>query len=472
MEEEDDDLTPGEEQPDQLSSSIRRYEEMMRKKEHYFFDVDVLIRIIDHFTETLEFQKALDVTKYAHTLHPHSISFTLKEAHLFALLGREEEALQLLDKVERINPFDIDIYLIRGNVYNSLEQYPRAIACFKKALELADGQKDDIWLSLAITSQNMGDFSKAVDYYEKCLTENPTNEVAMEEMITSLEFSRRLDDGITFFNKLIDDDPYGYMLWYYLGDIYGKKGLHEKAIQAYEYCLLIREDFAPAHLDMAHSLSMLEKFREAIDRYKQAFEYCQPDAFTYYNLGECHEQLREFEEARTYYKKAVKMNPEMAQAWYGIGVTCEEEERWYEAIHYIKKAIEIDDQNGDYLLALGDCEYQLGNHAEAEEYYKKVVDFDPVNPEGWMALGELQHETHRLDEAIETINAGLIYHPTVAELHYRLCCYLYLSGQLEEAYVELQIALDSDPSLSHIIFEIVPGMENDARVQMMLSTKR
>ncbi len=470
--EEDEDLDNSEDQSDLLSNSIKRYEEMMRRKERYFFDVDALLKIIDHFIDTLQLEKALDVAHYAHSLHPQSISFTLKEAHLFAMLFREEEALALLETVEHVNPFDVEVHIIRGNIYNSLEQFPRAIASFKKALELADEQKDDIYLSLAITYQNMADYNKAVDFYFKCLTENPENEVAMEEILVSLEFSRRLGDGVSFFKKLIDDHPYSFMLWYYLGDIFGKQADYEQSLKAYDYCLLIKEDFAPAHLDMAQSLSMMERFQDAIDRYKMAFEYCKPDAFTYYNIGECHEQLQHFEDARIYYKKAVKLFPEMAQAWYGIGVTLEEEERWYEAMHYIKKALDIDNQHGDYWLAMGDCEYRLNNFTEAEECYRKVIDFDPENVDGWMAYADLLIELNKAMDAVELMNTALLYHPDNVELYYRHVCYLYSAGYQQESYQQLQIALDKDPSISGIMFDILPGLETDPRVQMMIGQKR
>ncbi|MBL7922797.1 MAG: tetratricopeptide repeat protein [Bacteroidia bacterium] len=471
MEEDDDEMENSEEYSELIQRSIEKYEKMRERQERYFFDVDALLKIIDHFIERLEYEKALEVTRYAHTLHPHSVNFTLKEAHLFALMGNEKEALALLEKVEHVNPFDVEVHLIRGNIYNALEQYSRAIASFRKALEMADEQKDDIYLSLAITYQNMTEYSRAVDYYKMSLLANPANEVAMEEMVVSLEFSHRLGEGIEFFKRLIDEQPYAYMLWYYMGELYAKQSQFESAIQAYDYCLLIKEDFAPAHLDMAQALSMLERFREAIDRYKTAFEYCQPDAFTHYNIGECHENLHEYETARTCYKKAVKLSPEMSQAWFGIGVTFEEEDRWYEAIHYIKKAIELDDQNGEYWLALGDCEYRLNNFAEAEECYRKVIDFDPESEDGWIAYSELLAELNRPYEAAEIISTALFYHHDNYELRYRQVCYLYMAGYHQEACERLTSTLEQHPDSYRIIYEILPTLEADEQIRAIILNK-
>lgn len=472
MEEDDDEMENTDERSEHIQQSIEKYEKMREKQERYFFDVDALLKIIDHFIDRLEFDKALEVTKYAFTLHPQSVNFTLKEAHLLALMGNEKGALALLEKVEHVNPFDIEVHLIRGNIYNALEQYPSALASFRKALEMADEQKDDIYLSLAITYQNMAEYSRAVDYYKLCLLANPENEVAMEEMVMSLEFSQRILEGIDFYKLLIDEHPYAYMLWYYLGDLYTKQGAYEDAIVAYDYTLLIKEDFAPALLDMAQALSLLEKFTEAIEKYKTAFEYCQPDAFTYYNIGECYENLKEFETARTYYRKAVKLSAEMSQAWFGIGVTFEEEDRWYEAIHYIKKAIELDDQNGEYWLGLGDCEYRLNNFEEAEECFKKVIDFDPESEDGWIAYSELLAELNRPFEASEIINTALFYHHENHELRYRQVVYLYQAGYLQDAYVLFAETIDKFPEGFAIIFELLPGLEKDEQIRAIIINKR
>jgi tetratricopeptide (TPR) repeat protein len=464
MREEDDELDNPEEDNSILYSTVKRFEEMRRKRESYFFDVDALQRMIEHFIERIEFPKALEVARYGLKLHPGSVLFKVKEAHLFALTGEEDKALQILEEAEAISPYDVDLHLIRGNIYNSLEKYQQAIKCYMQGLSLADGPKDDIYLSLAIAHQNMADYSKAVDYYYKSLRENPENEIAMEELLVSLEFSGRMEDGISFFNKLIDESPYHYTAWFYLGNLYNKLSLYEKALQCFDYSILIKEDFAPAYLDMAHTLTLLERFDEAIAKYKTAFEYCQPDAYIYYNIGECYEQLEIYDEARTYYKKAVKLNPDLSQGWYGIGITLEGEERWFEAIHYIKKAIELDEMQGDYWYALADCQYKLKNYAEAEVCYQKALDNDPENEEIWLSFADMIAELKRPFEAIEMMNMALTYKPESPELLYRLVCYLYMAGFIQEAYQQLDIALSVNYGQHEIIFELLPALANDRNI--------
>lgn len=457
---------------DFLDSSLKKFEEMRRRKTQYFFDVDTLLNLIDHYFESLDFDSADEVTQYARSIHPDSSAFILKEAELYALKGKKNIALSLLQKIERVSPYDPEVFVVKGNIYSILQNYESAISCFKKALTLADEQKDDIYFRIGIAYQSLGDFNLALDYYHRCLKDNPGHEACISEVVACSEFGNLFEKGVDLINKIIDEDPYHYIAWYHLGELYTKQGNFEFALKAFDYCLLINDRFAPAYLDLAQVFLMNEQFEEAISAYKTAFEYCHPDAFTYYNLGECYEQLKKWDEARDYYQKAIKSDPFMAQAWYGIGVTYEEEERWYEAMYYIKKAIENDIENGEYWLALGDCEYQLGNMPEADQCYNKAITLDPDNIDGWIAYSDLLHDYNLNHRAVGITVQGIANHPTNVELYYRLAAYLFLIGKTEASMIELEKALHLDYNLHPIVFDIAPGMLNDERTNWIINTNK
>ncbi|MBL0342081.1 MAG: tetratricopeptide repeat protein [Bacteroidetes bacterium] len=267
--------------------------------------------------------------------------------------------------------------------------------------------KDEIYFSMAITYQNMLNYPKAIEYFKLAINQNPTYEMAMEELSACFGITGKLQEGVIFYKVLIDKDPYSYAAWYNLGDVQCRLGNYEEALQAFDYCILIKDDYAPAYLDQAHVLAMLGHFEDAILKYKQTFEYYKPDAITYFNIAECYEKLEQMDDARTYYKKAVKILPDMAQAWYGIAITLEFEERWYEAIHYVRKAIEKDEHNSEFWLLLGDCEYNLNNIAEAGECYIKVVEEEPELIDGWLSYAHYLTETGNADEAIQITEKAL-----------------------------------------------------------------
>ena len=266
----------------------------------------------------------------------------------------------------------------------------------------------------------------------------------MEELTSCLSLSGELETGIRFFKQMIDENPYSYSAWYNLGDVYCRLGRLEDALHAFDYCLLIKDDFAPAYLDQAHVLALLGEYEDAIKKYKQTFEYYNPDGITYFNIAECYEKLEQMDEARTFYKKAVRMIPDMAQAWYGIALTLEFEERWYEAIHYVRKAIEKDRTNPDYILLLGDCEFNLNNIAEAGECYVAVTTEFPSSIDGWLSYAHFLTETGNPDEAVDIIRFAINIHPECGELYYRQMVNLYACGRTAESYEHLSTAMEMD----------------------------
>ena len=50
MNEEDDDMENLDENSELIQRSIEKYEEMKERQERYFFDVDALVKIIDHLS--------------------------------------------------------------------------------------------------------------------------------------------------------------------------------------------------------------------------------------------------------------------------------------------------------------------------------------------------------------------------------------------------------------------------------------
>jgi tetratricopeptide (TPR) repeat protein len=469
MEEEEFDNT--EEQNETLKHSVSRFEEMIRNKDHYFFDVDALLKIIDYYLDKNERNRALAVVKHANTLHPQSVNLLLKQAHLFALCDREKQALETLDHVEKLQPFDPDIFIIRGNIYNNLQEFDKAITNYQQALAYSD-IKDELYFNIALACQNRLDYESAVKFLKKCILENPDFEMAYEELAVSYGFSGLTDDGVVFYKQLIDRIPYSYLAWFNLGDVYSRLGQYDNALEAFDYALLIKDDYVPALIEQGNTFALMDRYDEAIASFKSTFNYSTPDAVIFYNIAECYENLEKMEEARGYYKKAVKLNPEMSQAWYGIGTTLEFQQKWFEAIHYIKKALEFDATNGEYWYTLGDCECELNNLEEAEKCYIKVMEHEPENPEIWFTYADFLVDSVRTDEAVELIAIGVKNHPDNIEMYLRLVSYLFMNGESKEGLHFMETALDKNFEAFPLLFELNPTLENNQDILQLIELKR
>src|ERR1700743_1324234 len=134
--------------------SVERYEEMIRNHDQYFFDAQAFENIIDYYIEKNDPVKALQVVEYARAQHPFASVFLIKQAQLFVVTNRIGDAFTSLEHAEMLEASDVDIFIIRGNLYESLERYPEALENYHKALTMAE-ETDEIYLHIAYVNQNM-----------------------------------------------------------------------------------------------------------------------------------------------------------------------------------------------------------------------------------------------------------------------------------------------------------------------------
>ena len=126
--------------------------------------------------------------------------------------------------------------------------------------------------------------------------------------------------------------------------------------------------------------------------------------------------------------------------------------------------MELDNTNSEFWFALGDAEYHLENYINAENAYMKVIDLDPDDADIWLEYSHLLLADNRADEALDTIQKGLVFNPDSMELMYRLACYHYILGNINESYRTLTEALERNVDLSTSIFEYTPSMANDTHI--------
>ena len=103
--------------------SVERYEEMIRNHDQYFFDAQAFENIIDYYIEKNDPAKALQVAEYALNQHPFAAVFLIKQAQLLAVTNHVDEAFAALEKAATLEASDADIYIIRGNLYESMERF-------------------------------------------------------------------------------------------------------------------------------------------------------------------------------------------------------------------------------------------------------------------------------------------------------------------------------------------------------------
>ncbi len=439
---------------------IRKFEGMLRNKEAIQLPEEEYEDIITFYSEKAKFGEALKACNLAIKQYPFVSDFKLEKAQLLLFMGSYEQALELIDEVSLLQPYDLDTNLIKSNALCFLGKFDEAVSVLEQLLSFHPEGADEIYYSLGMVFQNWGKLEEAVACFKQTISLNIQHEPATFEFAFALENLNRLREGISFYESLIDKDPYNHLAWYYIAEIYERMQDFASALQAYEYASLIKDDFSDAHFGMGTMYMNLREYLKARDAFEKVLALDQDESSeTYCHLAATYEKTENYLKAIEYYRRAIQSDALWDEAWYGWGMCLYAQEKWAQAIGVFKKATEINPDNPAYWLALADTEYKLGNLYSAIEAYEAASELDPFNPQTWLNWSFVYYEQNDTQKALDILEEGMEELPDEAELIYRQIAYLMSMGSYKEAFHRLEIALTTHYQQHTYLYEFFDNLE-------------
>jgi tetratricopeptide (TPR) repeat protein len=422
---------------------IKRFEEMLEAGEQYFFDVEEFDEIISYYMEERASQRAFEVLSMAKSQHPATGDLILREAELLAATNRFQEALSIIGKLEQVEKWNTDLFLTKASILSQIGNNRGAINTLEHVLTICqDDEKDEICINIAFECQNLEKPEEAIHYLKRALTYNPQNEEAIYEIAYCYDLIGENAEAIETFVSVIDETPYSHHAWYCLGNVYLATGAVEDALRAYDYSVVIQDDFASGYFNKAMCLMQLEHYEQAIECFRQSLNFELIDSVCLYYIGECYLRMDEDRQAEIHFRKAIAKDERLLDAWVGMATVLYKQNKTIEALHYIKKAIKLDEHSGEnwYLQ----CEYQLdaGLEDEACNSFERALENGYNKTSIWLNYSEILVALEQFEKAEELLNKALETCPKDSEIHYRYVAYLLIHGRIGDAEEMLLTALE------------------------------
>ncbi len=133
-----------------------------------------------------------------------------------------------------------------------------------------------------------------------------------------------------------------------LGDLYGRNGNYEKAIEEFKRAIELNPKYADAFHNLANTYQQIEKMDLAIENYEKAIEFNPQLWQSYQNLAAIYFNQENFQKAGQYQEKAVEINPENASLHFNLGVIYAKNNEKEKADKEFQKALELDPQIEKY----------------------------------------------------------------------------------------------------------------------------
>ena len=263
--------------------------------------------------------------------------------------GLFKNALEEINKVQKLFPNSVLLHNICGATYTELGQFDQAIKNYEKALLIKPGHADAL-CNMGIAKQKKGDFESSIKIYKKAIQANPNH----------------------------------FTAYYNMGISYKAKGDSETAISCYKKVIKIQPRHAAAYNNMGTAYSAERKLETAINCFKQAIEIKPNFDEAFYNMGKALVEKNDFDAAILSYKKAIKLKPGYAEAYNGLGSTIMQKGSLEQALAYYEKALRINPKYDEAHNNMGNALRKLGQLDPAINSYRSALNANLANIECYL----------------------------------------------------------------------------------------
>ena len=322
----------------------------------------------------------------------------------------------------------------------------------------------ELLFELADVYDDYEEFNKVFDCLKLILEEDPNNEEALYKICFWTDFTGRNEEGIKLHQQIIDDFPYNEIAWFNLAAAYQGLKLYEKAIDAYQYAIVIEEKFDYAYRNMGDAYLRLRKYNEAIEALEKVLQLSRPEDVIYEAIGHCYHRMGNYAQAIFNYKKATHLNPEDSRLHYKVAVTYMLEKQWNYAIKHLENAMRVYRNIPDYNLAMGECMLNLKRIKDAIQYFGNVVRTKPKSQAGWEALISCLIKADFMEEASEQCVTAMNVTVNKPIFIFYYSATLFYLGKSKEGLLQLEKAMGRAPKLLKKFIEINPSILQNSQV--------
>ncbi|MFN5423338.1 MAG: tetratricopeptide repeat protein [bacterium] len=457
-----------------INDLLTAYEKLRSGRGTAFLSEESFERIIDHFDDQDALSRALEAAEIATLQFPFSASLLVKKADLLIASRQYKKALTLLDKAQILDRNDIDIYILRTDAYLALDMQAKAVAILEEALLQFEGEERiDLLFELADVYDDYEEFEKIFDCLKLILEYEPNNEEALYKICFWTDFTGRNEESIKLHLKIIDAFPYNELAWFNLAAAYQGLRLFEKAIDAYQYAIVINEKFDYAYRNMADAFMRLHRYKEAIDALEKVIELSRPEDVIYQAIGFCYEKIKNYAQARFYYRKASHLNPDDAKLYVKVAGTYMKELKYSSAIKYLDMALRIKRLDPEFNLIMGECLVKTGKAKDAVHYFLAAVQSKPRNIKGWESLIRTLFETGQYTDAEKNVEHARARLGDKPILGFYQSAILLAMGKIKEGMKLLESSAEKNPRSLKSFLKLYPSsVKHTQVVELILRYKR
>ncbi|MBF0357117.1 MAG: tetratricopeptide repeat protein [Magnetococcales bacterium] len=306
--------------------------------------------------------------------------------------GRYLEADKLCTAILQVAPNHLDAINLLGNIAQKIGRFEMAAQKFQQAISI-DDSRAMLYYNLATSLYPLGRQQEAIAALQTALGKDPGNEkiTGYLDSITSksseieaslhraiaLHKAGQLDEGIYWYNKVLELQPDNIAALSNLGIAFKNRGQLDRAVIYYNKTLSIKPDHLEAHYNLAAALQEQGELKAAIASYQHALTIDPNYAKAHYNLGNILFLQGELDDAVECYQKAIAIQPDYFEAYSNLGAARQGQGQLDAAIASYQKSLAIKPDYAEAYNNSGLIFQEQGKLEEAVTSFKKALTIQP-----------------------------------------------------------------------------------------------
>ncbi len=210
-----------------------------------------------------KYDQAKKYYESADSLVSHDVELMCFIAELRVFGGDLKGALEMYNNIVFERDNYAPAYIGRGMLKFKQKEYPYAIKDIEQGLVLSKYQKidNDIYLSLAQSKFEAGDYKGAVKVFDTLVKRNPKNEYALTYRGASKIYTNDFSGAVKDLDEAIKLNPKSYVAYNFRGTAKGGLKQNVEALKDFDFCIKLKVDYASVYVNRA-AIKMASKDRK------------------------------------------------------------------------------------------------------------------------------------------------------------------------------------------------------------------
>ncbi len=367
-----------------------------------------LLQQAQELNEKKEYQAVIDLLPDSVLQAKNSADLYAEKAQAYWRLDKSELCGEMADKALALDRGNAKAFHYKGNVYDELGEYDKAIVCYEKAIEI-NPKYDAPYNGLGVAFSGKREYDTAIKWYLKAIDVNPKAEYAYNGLGNTFSDKKEFDEAIKWYLKATEANPIYDSPYNGLGNAFSDKKEFDEAIKWYLKAIEVNPKYDAPYYGLGLAFYYKKEYDVAIKWYLKAIEVNPKYDAPYNSLGNAFYIKGEYDQAIKWYLKAIEVNPEFDYAYNGLGNAFSGKGEYNEAIKWHLKSIEINPKYNTPYYNRALAYEDLGDNIKALADYEQYIE---------LTKGNADYYTNRAKERVAELKKAVksVQYSDIAEL--------------------------------------------------------